>query len=65
MQDLDPAILTLVHCHVGSLEKIELVVYIGQTVHCHVGSLEMLCNTGGTANLVHCHVGSLENFGQP
>ena len=29
-----------VHCHVGSLEIVKILVTLIQIVHCHVGSLE-------------------------
>ena len=29
-----------VHCHVGSLEMLNLEYYPWRVVHCHVGSLE-------------------------
>ena len=49
-----------VHCHVGSLEKLDNPPFPPDLVHCHVGSLEndSTFNSGDMA--VHCHVGSLE-----
>ena len=53
-------LLCMVHCRIGSLEVLMVVVLDFQLVHCRIGSLEDL-HLGFFAPVnVHCRIGSLE-----
>ncbi len=49
-----------VHCRVGSLENLSILLFVFYYVHCRVGSLESAENLQKFRVSVHCRVGSLE-----
>ena len=53
-----------VHCHIGSLEKLDGGLLCGELVHCHIGSLEIPQSFSVLRGYVHCHIGSLEKPGR-
>ena len=50
----------LVHCHIGSLERLKAYRLMQINVHCHIGSLEIDDEQFDELIIVHCHIGSLE-----
>ncbi len=47
-------IVEIVHCRVGSLEKIGRLIGITQNVHCRVGSLEINHTVPDARKVIHC-----------
>ena len=50
----------MVHCRIGSLEKVFHVLIVIDQVHCRIGSLEIVHLLQLWISLVHCRIGSLE-----
>ena len=49
-----------VHCRIGSLENVLILVVTLHLVHCRIGSLEKIQAALSEDDFVHCRIGSLE-----
>ena len=60
MERLLVALLQMVHCRIGSLEKANIDYDYTPVVHCRIGSLEIQVQVAHVYAKVHCRIGSLE-----